>query len=82
MLICLLKKLNNINRIVGLLILGFFFFFLYLYLLYFSWSGGVYGVGKRMNLMVTRKIIDAIHRGDLDNFSYYNLPIFNLKVPT
>jgi len=30
-----------------------------------GWSGGKYGVGKRMSLSVTRKILDAIHDGSL-----------------
>lgn len=47
----------------------------------FSWSGGKYGVGKRMSLKVTRKIIDAIHSGELEKVQYSNLPIFNFKVP-
>jgi len=31
-----------------------------------GWSGGKYGDGKRMSLKVTRKIIDAVHSGELD----------------
>lgn len=46
-----------------------------------GWSGGKYGVGKRMSLKVTRKIIDAIHSGELEKAEYENLPIFNFKVP-
>ena len=46
-----------------------------------SWSGGKYGVGKRMSLKVTRKIIDAIHSGELNKVEYGTLPIFNFQVP-
>lgn len=31
-----------------------------------GWSGGRFGVGKRMSLNLTRKLIDAIHDGSLD----------------
>jgi phosphoenolpyruvate carboxykinase (ATP) len=30
-----------------------------------GWSGGSYGIGKRMKLSITRAIIDAIHSGEL-----------------
>jgi len=46
-----------------------------------GWSGGKYGVGKRMNLNTTRSIIDAIHKGELDNVATKNMPIFNLAIP-
>lgn len=35
-----------------------------------GWTGGKYGVGKRMSLKATRGIIDAIHAGELDNCEY------------
>ena len=31
-----------------------------------GWSGGKYGVGKRMSLKISRGILDAIHNGDLE----------------
>lgn len=46
-----------------------------------GWSGGKYGVGKRMSLKVTRQIIDNIHDGTLDNCEYEVMPGFNLRVP-
>jgi phosphoenolpyruvate carboxykinase (ATP) len=46
-----------------------------------GWSGGKYGVGKRMSLKVTRSLIDAIHDGSLDKAEYEIMPGFNLKVP-
>ena len=46
-----------------------------------GWSGGKYGVGKRMNLNITRKIIDNIHNGELLGTEYKNMPIFNLNIP-
>lgn len=35
-----------------------------------GWSGGKYGVGKRMSLKSTRALIDAIHSGELDKAEY------------
>lgn len=46
-----------------------------------GWAGGAYGVGKRMKLSYTRKIIDAIHDGSLLKAEYTDTPIFNLHVP-
>lgn len=48
-----------------------------------GWSGGKYGVGKRMSLKVTRRIIDGIHSGDFDagNCEFEILEGFNLSVP-
>lgn len=47
-----------------------------------GWSGGRYGVGKRMPLKVTRSIIDSIHSGDLKNAPFVTTDVFNLQVPT
>jgi phosphoenolpyruvate carboxykinase (ATP) len=46
-----------------------------------GWSGGKYGVGKRMSLKITRGILDAIHAGELDKAEYDTMPGFNLRVP-
>jgi len=43
-----------------------------------GWAGGGYGVGKRIDLAVTRQIIDAIHAGDLDQAAVETDPIFGL----
>ena len=47
-----------------------------------GWTGGKYGVGSRMKLSLTRKIIDAIHEGHLDKASYKKFPVFGFNVPT
>ena len=46
-----------------------------------GWSGGKYGIGKRMSLKITRKILEEIHAGNLDNAPTRTLPIFGLQVP-
>lgn len=35
-----------------------------------GWSGGKFGVGKRMSLKLTRSIIDAVHEGKLKNVEW------------
>jgi len=47
-----------------------------------GWTGGGYGVGKRMSLPHTRAIIDAIHSGKLANAETVEDPIFGFSVPT
>lgn len=46
-----------------------------------GWSGGSYGVGKRMNLKYTRAMVTAALNGDLDNVPYQHDELFNLMVP-
>lgn len=46
-----------------------------------GWSGGGYGVGKRITLTNTRSIINAIHNGALAKVDYEADPIFGLAVP-
>jgi phosphoenolpyruvate carboxykinase (ATP) len=46
-----------------------------------GWIGGPYGIGKRIDLAVTRSIIDAILEGKMKNLEYNKLPIFNLSIP-
>eukprot|EP01027_Heterolobosea_sp_BB2_P026996 GEZU01042148.1.p1 GENE.GEZU01042148.1~~GEZU01042148.1.p1 ORF type:complete len:587 (+),score=241.51 GEZU01042148.1:203-1963(+) len=47
-----------------------------------GWTGGAYGVGKRMSIKHTRAIIDAIHSGELEKAPTTVMPIFGLHVPT
>ena len=47
-----------------------------------GWTGGAYGVGKRVKLSITRAIIDAIHTGALTTSKTQNDPVFNLDVVT
>jgi phosphoenolpyruvate carboxykinase (ATP) len=46
-----------------------------------GWSGGPYGIGKRMKIAYTRAMIRAALSGALDAVAYERDPIFNLDVP-
>lgn len=46
-----------------------------------GWSGGKYGVGKRMSLKVTRALLNAALDGKLDGVETETLPILNLTIP-
>lgn len=52
------------------------------YLVNTGWSGGPYGVGKRMSLKATRAIIDSILDGSLAKAKFETFPIFDLQIPT
>jgi phosphoenolpyruvate carboxykinase (ATP) len=47
-----------------------------------GWTGGPYGVGKRMHLPYTRAMINAALAGELDNVATIEDPIFGLHIPT
>lgn len=51
------------------------------YLVNTGWSGGPYGIGKRMNLTYTRTMVSAALNGELDNVTFIKDPIFNLEIP-
>ena len=46
-----------------------------------GWSGGGYGVGKRINLKHTRAIITAIHKGSMTGPQFQPDPFFGLGFP-
>jgi phosphoenolpyruvate carboxykinase (ATP) len=46
-----------------------------------GWTGGPYGVGKRMEIGHTRAIVHAALSGLLDGMEYEIDPVFNLEVP-
>merc|ERR1719426_527350 len=52
------------------------------WLLNTGWTGGAYGKGKRMSIKHTRKLVDAIHSGELAKADYTTIPIFDMQVPT
>jgi phosphoenolpyruvate carboxykinase (ATP) len=47
-----------------------------------GWTGGPYGVGKRMKIAYTRAMITAALTGQLDNVAYKRHAVFNLEMPT
>ncbi len=47
-----------------------------------GWSGGAYGVGKRMKLGHTRAMVAALLAGKLDDVATETDPVFGLAVPT
>ena len=46
-----------------------------------GWSGGEYGVGSRMKLKHTRRMISAALNGELDNVEFTQHPILGLFMP-
>lgn len=51
------------------------------YLINTGWTGGGYGVGSRMSLENTRRIIDAIFDGTLEQCNFEAFPIFGFEIP-
>jgi phosphoenolpyruvate carboxykinase (ATP) len=47
-----------------------------------GWTGGPYGIGRRMKLKYTRAMINAALDGKLDDVTFENHPIFKLAMPT
>ncbi|KAH9060353.1 ATP-utilizing phosphoenolpyruvate carboxykinase [Lactarius deliciosus] len=47
-----------------------------------GWTGGRYGTGKRCPLAVTRRIVDAVHSGELKNAQFETFETFGLQIPT
>ncbi|OQB24464.1 MAG: Phosphoenolpyruvate carboxykinase (ATP) [Firmicutes bacterium ADurb.Bin182] len=52
------------------------------YLINTGWSGGPYGVGKRMSIKHTRAMVTAALNGDLEKGEFVLDPVFNVLVPT
>ena len=52
------------------------------YLVNTGWSGGPYGVGKRMDINLTREIVHAALSGQLKDVEYVEDPRFHLMIPT
>jgi phosphoenolpyruvate carboxykinase (ATP) len=51
------------------------------YLINTGWSGGKYGVGKRIDISFTRAMVEAALNGDLKNVEYEYDNLFHLNIP-
>ncbi len=51
------------------------------WLLNTGWTGGAYGVGKRMNLTYTRAMVNSLLSGKLHDAKVETDPVFGLSVP-
>ena len=51
------------------------------YLVNTGWSGGPYGVGERISIKHTRRMVSAALNGELDNVTFQPHPIFKVLVP-
>jgi phosphoenolpyruvate carboxykinase (ATP) len=47
-----------------------------------GWTGGIYGVGRRMPIKVTRALVTGALDGSLRNANYRTDPYFGFSVPT
>lgn len=52
------------------------------YLVNTGWSGGGYGVGKRIDLPLTRRMVNAALNGELAEVEVTQDPLFHLQIPT
>ncbi|CAA6815028.1 MAG: Phosphoenolpyruvate carboxykinase [ATP] (EC [uncultured Campylobacterales bacterium] len=46
-----------------------------------GWSGGEYGVGKRISIKDTRTCINSILDGSINNNEFENFDVFNVSIP-
>lgn len=47
-----------------------------------GWMGGTYNSGNRIDLQITRRIINAILYDDLKKSDFTTIPVFNLAIPS
>lgn len=46
-----------------------------------GWSGGVYGIGSRIDLPLTRAMVNAALNGELNNVEYKKDELFHVNIP-
>jgi len=51
------------------------------YLINTGWTGGPYGIGKRIDISLTRKMLNCALNGDLEKVEYEENDFFHLAVP-
>jgi len=51
------------------------------YLVNTGWSGGPYGVGRRMDISLTREIVESALNGSLAKVECFTDPVFHLDIP-
>ncbi|MBW1645086.1 MAG: phosphoenolpyruvate carboxykinase (ATP) [Deltaproteobacteria bacterium] len=51
------------------------------YLVNTGWSGGPFGVGRRMDIDITRSLVRAALKGELQGVEYQEDPLFHILVP-
>jgi len=51
------------------------------YLINTGWSGGPYGIGKRMDINITRRLVEAALKGELEDVEYKEDKLFHLSIP-
>ena len=54
----------------------------HVYLVNTGWSGGAYGVGSRIDLPLTRAMVNAALNGDLEKVEFEKDKLFHVNVPT
>lgn len=47
-----------------------------------GWTGGMYGVGNRMKLAYTRRMLNEALEGNLNDVEFVTEPVFGLEIPT
>lgn len=51
------------------------------YLVNTGWSGGPYGVGSRMDIKLTRRLVEAAMKGELEPCGYTEDKLFHILIP-